>query len=80
VQQQSQPITPVVEIETATPTAEIGVADVLIGSIGLIGALMVGALLTGLITGALFIGYRKWRDRRAKDGPDDRNEMSVLSR
>lgn len=67
-----QRVTPVVQIPAAPPSQDVGVADVLLGSIALIGAIIVAALLVGLVTGGLFISYRKWRERRMPDstGPD----------
>jgi hypothetical protein len=59
-----KPVTPVVQIQTP-PHQEVGVADVLLGSISLIGALILAAALAGLLTGGLFIFYRRWRDRHA---------------
>jgi hypothetical protein len=67
MQQQPQPATPIiVQIETK-PSEEIGVDDVLLGSIYLTGAIIVGALLVGLLVGGLFIMFRKWRDARLPD-------------
>ena len=50
-----QTVTPVVELPAAAPAREVGPADVLIGSIGLVGALAVLALMAGLLFGGLFI-------------------------
>lgn len=61
-----KPVTPVVQIQTP-PNQEIGVADVLLGSVSLIGFLIVAALLAGLITGGLFIYWKRWRERHAPD-------------
>jgi hypothetical protein len=58
-----QPVTPVVQIPA--PTQEVGVADVLIGSFGLVGILAFLAIVAGLVAGAGFIFYRRWRDARA---------------
>jgi hypothetical protein len=74
-----RPVTPVVQIQAAQPGQEVGVADVLIGSIALIGAIIVAALLVGLITGGLFISYRKWRERRTPDSTDPQHTRLNLS-
>jgi hypothetical protein len=58
-----QTVTPVVELPQGTPAKEVGPADVLLGSIGLVGALVVLALLAGLAFGALFILRRKAEER-----------------
>jgi hypothetical protein len=64
----SQPtVTPVVQL--AKPTGEIGVADVLLSIVSLIGVLVVVALVVGLATGGLFILYRRWRDGQATESP-----------
>ena len=64
-----QTVTRVVELPEATPAREVGPADVLIGSIGLAGALAVLALAAGLLIGGLFILRRRAEARR--DGVDD---------
>ncbi len=62
----SQPtVTPVVQL--AKPTGEIGVADVLLSIVSLIGVLVVVAVLVGLATGGLFILYRRWRDAKSTE-------------
>jgi hypothetical protein len=72
-----QPVTPVVQIPA--PTQEVGVADVLIGSFGLVGLLSVLALMFGLVAGGGFILYRRWRDARATDAEDDDHTRLGLS-
>jgi hypothetical protein len=73
-----QPVTPVVQI-APTPSNEVGVADVLLGSIALIGALIVAALLVGLVTGGLFIMLRKWREARTPDAAETQATRLNLS-
>ena len=65
-----QSVTPVVELPEAAPAREVGPADVLIGSIGLVGALAVLALIAGLLFGGLFILRRRAERRDAADGPE----------
>ena len=65
-----QAVTPVVELPAAPPAKEVGPADVLIGSIGLVGALTLLALAAGLAVGGLFILWRRAEARRAEaDAP-----------
>ncbi len=71
MQPEPQPVTPVVELPTPAPVQEVGVADVLIGSIGLVGALTILALLVGLLAGGGFILFRRWRDAARGDRPDE---------
>ena len=47
-----QAVTPVVELPVAAPAKEVGPADVLIGSIGLVGVLALLAVTAGLLIGA----------------------------
>jgi hypothetical protein len=61
-----QPVTPVIQVNPE-PRDEVGVADVLVGAIALIGVLIVAALLVGLATGGIFILLRKWRERNSSD-------------
>jgi hypothetical protein len=60
-------VTPVVQV--AKPHGEIGVADVLINIVSLIGVLAVLIVLIGLATGGLFILYRRWRDAHSDEAP-----------
>jgi hypothetical protein len=64
-----QTVTRVVELPEATPAKEVGPADVLIGSIGLVGVLALMALAAGLIVGALFILRRRAESQR--DGAEE---------
>jgi len=57
-------VTPVTELPKAAPAHEINPADVLLGSVGLIGALVLLALLAGLAVGGLFILRRRAEERR----------------
>ena len=59
-----QAVTPVVQLPAAAPAREVGPADVLIGSIGLVGALAVLALMAGLLFGGLFILRRRAGERQ----------------
>jgi hypothetical protein len=72
-----QPVTPVVQIPEATH--DVGVADVLIGSFGLVGVLTALALLAGIAAGAAFILYRRWQDRHATDAAEDDHTRLRLS-
>ena len=65
-----QTVTRVVELPAAAPAKEVGPADVLIGSIGLVGALTLLALAAGLLIGGLFILRRRAEARR--DSVDER--------
>jgi hypothetical protein len=60
-------VTPVVQV--AAPHGEIGVADVLINIVSLIGVLALLVVVIGLATGGLFILFRRWRDQRSDESP-----------
>ncbi len=53
------------------PAKEISVADVLMGSIGITGIFLVGAVVFGFLLGAAFIMFRRWQDSRDQDSPVD---------
>ena len=73
------PVTPVVQLPDP-PTPEVGVADVLIGSFGLVGALTALAVLVGVLAGAAFIFYRRWQAKRLDAaGVDDDHTRLKLS-
>jgi hypothetical protein len=60
-------VTPVVQV--SAPHGEIGVADVLINIVSLIGVLALLVAVIGLATGGLFILFRRWRDRQSDESP-----------
>ncbi len=45
-------------------TRELGMGDVVLGAVGLTGAIMIGALVTGLVIGLAVVGTKMMRDRR----------------
>jgi hypothetical protein len=62
--EQSKPI--VVQVVKQPPiTPEIGMADVVLGAVGLTGAIMIAAAVVGLVVGALFILYKRSQDASA---------------
>lgn len=63
-----QTVTRVVELPEAAAAREVGPADVLIGSIGLVGMMALLAVTAGLLIGGLFILRRRAQARR--DGAD----------
>jgi len=46
-------------------TQEIGVADVVLGAVGLTGVIMLGALLAGLLVGLVVVAVKIRRGRRS---------------
>ncbi len=45
-------------------TRELGMADVVLGAVGLTGTIMIGAVVTGLVIGIAVVGTKMMRDRR----------------
>jgi hypothetical protein len=55
---------PPVIVRVVEPAVEsTSIADILVGSLGLTGAMLLAALILGGILGALLIGYKKLRAR-----------------
>jgi hypothetical protein len=65
--QAPQPLTPIIVRVIESPSKEISVADVLLGSIGITGLFLLGALLFGFLLGGAFILFGRWRERRDPD-------------
>ena len=60
--QEPQPITPtIVQIVPDKPAEELSMIDVSLAAFGLTGAIMVAALVAGLLAGAGYIWYRSRR-------------------
>ena len=60
--QQPQPITPtIVQVVPEHPAVELSMIDVALAAFGLTGAIMIAALVAGLLAGGLFIWFRKKR-------------------
>jgi hypothetical protein len=72
-----QAVTPVGELPAGAPAKEVGPADVLIGSIGLVGALVVLALIAGLLFGGLFILRRRAAERRDSAGEPEATQLRL---
>jgi hypothetical protein len=62
------PITPVIVKVVPTPTQEVGVLDILVGSLGLTGLIVVASIVVGLLVGGGLIAYNRWRDAQHPDG------------
>ena len=75
----SQPSTtgqePIIVRVVEQPVQETSLSDVILGSLGLVGVLLVAALLFGVLLGALLIGYKRLR---AKDGIDADGDAETL--
>jgi hypothetical protein len=77
---QLQPVTPVIVKVVPAPTPEVGVVDILVGSLGLTGLIVVASLLVGLVVGGALIAYSRWRiNRRAGNGDSDATTLDLSS-
>jgi hypothetical protein len=61
-----QPLTPIVVKVVAEPPKDIGVIDIIFGSLGITGLMLVGSALLGIVVGVGFIWLRQ---RLARDEP-----------
>jgi len=73
---QAQPFTPTIVRIVPPQTQEVGVLDVLVGSLGLTGVIVLGSIVMGAILGAALISYKKWRENRSDGG--DRSDQTRL--
>ena len=71
LQQQEPIIVRVIE----EPVHETTISDVILGSLGLVGVLLVSALLLGLLLGGALVLYKRLR---AKDGLDSERDAETL--
>lgn len=70
-----QTVTRVVELPAGAPAKEVGPADVLIGSFGLVGVMALLAVAAGLLIGGLIILRRRAEARR--DGSEQPNGIQL---
>lgn len=54
-----QPVTPIIVKITGEPPKDIGVIDIIFGSLGITGLILVGSALLGVLLGAVIILIRK---------------------
>ena len=74
---QDQQPAPVMVRVIQTPAEETSVADVLIGSIGLTGVLVLIAILLGAILGGVLIGVKKFRAKYNLEAVPDSEALRV---
>jgi len=60
------PLTPIIVQQVDAPTEEIGVVDILVGSLGITGLLLLASALLGLVAAAVIF----WLRRRYGEEPD----------
>ena len=62
--QPAQPMMPVIVKVVEAPTREINVADILLGSIGITGLFLLGAVVFGFVLGSALIWFKRWQAAR----------------
>ena len=58
---QNTPTVTIVQVDQAEPSKELGMIDVSVAAFGLIGVIMIAAVVAGLLAGPLYIWYRSRR-------------------
>jgi hypothetical protein len=66
---------PIIVRVVEQPVHETSLSDVILGSLGLVGVLLIAALLFGLVLGGGLICYKRLR---AKDGIDPDHDAQAL--
>lgn len=66
---------PIIVRVVEQPVDETTIADVILGSLGLVGVMLVSALLLGLLLGGAMVLYKRLR---AKDGLDADHDAESL--
>ena len=72
-----QPAQPIVVRVFEEPVKSTGVADILVGALGLTGVMLLAALLLGAFLGALLIGIKKLRAKYGTEPVPDSDAMRV---
>ena len=72
-----QPANPIIVRVLEEPVETTGVADVLIGAMGLTGVMVLAALLLGGMLGGILIGIKRLRAKYDLDRPPDPQAMRV---
>jgi hypothetical protein len=61
---------PIIVKVVEAPTKEISVANILLGSVGITGLFLLGAVVFGFVLGGALIWFKRWQDAR-EVGQDD---------
>jgi len=71
-----QPSSPILVRVVGPATDELTLGDVILGALGLTGAITVGALVLGIVLGGLFILYRRRHPHNQFNG-ESSDELSL---
>jgi hypothetical protein len=66
---------PIIVRVVEQPVRETSISDVILGSLGLVGVMVIAALLLGLLLGGLLIAFKRLR---AKDGLDPEHDAETF--
>ena len=76
---QPDAITPIIVKVVDQPTEQIGVGDVLIKSFGIVGIIVLGALVCGLVLGGLFVLVKLWLPHNPLNGQVSHSYFNLSS-
>ena len=68
---------PIIVRVVEEPVDETTIADVILGSLGLVGVMLIAALLLGLLLGAALVFYKRLRSRDGLDAQNDAESLRV---
>jgi hypothetical protein len=68
---------PIIVRVVEQPVHETTIADVIFGSLGLVGVLLVAALILGLVLGGALIAFKRLRKRDGLDPEDDARAFRI---
>ena len=68
---------PIIVRVVEEPVDETTIADVILGSLGLVGVMLISALLLGLLLGAGLVYYKRLRSRDGLDADKDAESLRV---
>ena len=74
---QQQPPAPILVRVVEQPVHETTISDVIFGSLGLVGVMLIAALLMGAILGGGLILFKRLRRKDALDAEDDAAKLRV---
>ena len=72
-----QPANPIVVRVVEQPVEETGVADILIGAMGLTGVMLLAALVLGAVLGGILIGIKRLRAKYGREPVPDSDALRV---
>ena len=68
---------PIIVRVVEQPVHETTISDVILGSLGLVGVMLVAAALFGIVLGGSLILFKRWRRRDALDPDDEASSFRV---